>query len=112
LDAIKTALGLLTSATKDEVLEAIQKLKDAGSGNNYISKISLVSSAENELKDLGIPEGDINKLGAVASAREVDASRKKLINHRFRELQSKLNYAYYLNAGLGAFSVLILLILV
>jgi hypothetical protein len=113
LDAIKSALDLAVNASRDDILEAIQKLKDAGSGNNYISKISLKSIAKSNLKGLGITEGDIDKkLGAAASAREVEDFSNELINNRFDKLQSKLNTAHYLNAGLGTFSVLITLILV
>jgi Leucine-rich repeat (LRR) protein len=111
LDAIKVALGLTSAATEDEILDAIQKLKDAGSGS--ISKTSLTSIAKSNLKGLGISEGDIDKkLGAAASAREVENFSNELINSRFDKLQSKLNTAHYLNAGLGTFSVLITLILV
>jgi len=112
LDAIKAVLELEMTATKDQILEAIQRLKDAGSGNNYISKTYLVESSGNSLKGLGISESDINKLGAAASARDVETSRNELINNQFDKLQNKLKYAHYLNAGLGTFSALVLLILV
>jgi len=107
LDAIKAELGLGNSATKDQIIAEIKKLKGPG----YISKVSLVSDAEDSLKGLGVDEGEISKLGAAASARDVEISRNKLVSGKFNELQTKLNHAYYLNIGLGTLSVGVLLIL-
>jgi len=109
---IKTALGLGGSSTKEEIINEINKLKGTGSG--AMSKGSLESSTKNTLRNLGVSEEEINKnLGeAAVSAREVEISRNKLIHNRFNGLQTQLNYAHYLNIGLGTLSVLILLVLV
>jgi len=109
LDAIKAELGLAISATKDQIIAEIKRLK----GPDYISKVSLTSDAKNSLENLGVSKDTISKeLGAAASARAVEVARNKLVSGRFNELQSKLNNAYYLNVGLGTFSALILLVLV
>jgi hypothetical protein len=87
-------------------------LKSDKPSSDYITKTSLISSAENNLKDLGIDEEKISsKLSAAASARDVEVSRNKLVSNRFNELQSKLHNAHYLNIGLGTLSVVILIIL-
>ncbi|CAI2174715.1 1728_t:CDS:2 [Funneliformis geosporum] len=107
LDAIKSELGLGTSATQSQIIAKIRELVGPG----YISKVSLVSDAEDSLKGLGVAEGEISKLGAAASARDVELSRNKLVNDKFNELQTKLNHAHYINIGLGTLSVGVLLIL-
>jgi hypothetical protein len=94
LDAIKSALELALTATKDDIIDAIEKLKGSGS-NDYISKPSLVSTAESSLKGLGFSEGEIEKITTAASAREVEDSRNKLVGNRFSELQSKLKTSHY-----------------
>nr|CAG8619209.1 10808_t:CDS:10 [Entrophospora candida] len=95
------------SALRDKVAnqrieKILEELKSNKPSSDYITKTSLISSAENNLKGLGIDEEKISsKLSAAASARDVEISRNKLVSDRFNEFQSKLHNAHYLNIGLG-----------
>nr|CAG8565055.1 6471_t:CDS:10 [Entrophospora candida] len=99
-------------SSDQQIEEKIEELKSDKPSSDYITKTSLISSSENNLKGLGIDEEKISsKLSAAASARDVEISRNKLVSDRFNEFQSKLHNAHYLNIGLGTLSVGILVIL-
>jgi hypothetical protein len=102
---------LADNASVLDILTKIEELLDRPVSNDILTKQSLKESAEDNLKNLGITEQDIKKIGAATSAREIEIVRSELTNKRFGQLQSQLNTAHYWNIALGTLLIGIFLIL-